>query len=259
MGGNGLYDQNIRSGCCYSKENEFHFLGTNLSHYGSGWSHLRFFDSAVSCEAISGSAASSVCKCCKGTVSHGRLPVFYIVQTNFVNAQGESWTGEMDDRNRRVETHWKNAGVSCFTTPRLLFTDNQSSGFCTAFRTASSASGRPCKSLWFPFVGWYLTSEGCRETRHPNMLWLFSLFYFIRWKSISILNSELSENTKQPLSESNLGFSLCISRWWLGQRMIMFEESLFCESEKWAIWCASEISTLNSSKAFFPHNWQQPP
>ena len=101
MGGNGLYDQNIRSGCCYSKENEFHFLGTNLSHYGSGWSHLRFFDSAVSCEAISGSAASSVCKCCKGTVSHGRLPVFYIVQTNFVNAQGESWTGEMDDRNLR--------------------------------------------------------------------------------------------------------------------------------------------------------------
>ena len=53
-----------------------------------------FFASAVSCEAISGSAASSVCKCCKGTVSHGRLPVFYIVQTNFVNAQGKNWTGE---------------------------------------------------------------------------------------------------------------------------------------------------------------------
>ena len=53
-----------------------------------------FFASAVSCEAISGSAASSVCKCWKGTVSHGRLPVFYIVQTNFVNAQGKNWTGE---------------------------------------------------------------------------------------------------------------------------------------------------------------------
>ena len=53
-----------------------------------------FFASAVSCEAISESAASSVCKCCKGTVSHGRLPVFYIVQTNFVNAQGKNWTGE---------------------------------------------------------------------------------------------------------------------------------------------------------------------
>ena len=52
--------------------------------------HIDIFASAVSCEAISGSAASSVCKCCKGTVSHGRLPVFYIVQTNFVNAQGKS-------------------------------------------------------------------------------------------------------------------------------------------------------------------------
>ena len=103
----------------------------------------------------------------KGAASHGRFPVFCIVQTNLVNAQGKSWTGEMDDRNRRVETHWKNAGVSCFTTPRLLFTDNQSSGFCTAFRTASSASGWPCKSLWFPFIGWSLVPEGYRETRHP--------------------------------------------------------------------------------------------
>ena len=56
--------------------------------------HIDIFASAVGCEAISGSAASSVCKCCKGTVSHGRLPVFYIVQTNFVNAQGKNWTGE---------------------------------------------------------------------------------------------------------------------------------------------------------------------
>ena len=40
--------------------------------------------------------------------------VFYIVQTNFVNAQGKSWTVEMDDRNHRVETHCKNAGVSRF-------------------------------------------------------------------------------------------------------------------------------------------------
>ena len=67
--------------------------------------HIDIFASAVSCEAISGSAASSVCKCCKGAVSYGRLPVFYIVQTNSVNAQGKNWTGEVDDRNRRVETH----------------------------------------------------------------------------------------------------------------------------------------------------------
>ena len=112
-------------------------------------------------------SASSACKWCKGAAGHGRLPAFYIVQTNSVNAQGKSWTGEMDDRNRRVETHCKNAGVSCFTTPRHLFTDNRSSGFCTVFRTASSASGWPCKSLRFPFIGWSLTPEGRRETRHP--------------------------------------------------------------------------------------------
>ena len=53
-----------------------------------------FFASAVSCEAISGSSVSSFCKCCKGAVCHGRLPTFYIVQTNFVNAQGKNWTGE---------------------------------------------------------------------------------------------------------------------------------------------------------------------
>ena len=53
-----------------------------------------FYPSAVSCEVISGYSVSSTCKCCKGTVSHGRLPVFYIVQTNFVNAQGKNWTGE---------------------------------------------------------------------------------------------------------------------------------------------------------------------
>ena len=140
-----------------------------------------FFASSVSCEAISESAAASVCKCCKGTVSHGRLPVFYIVQTNFVNAQGKSWTGEMDDRNRRVETHRKNAGVSCFTTPRHLFTDNQSSGFFTVFRTVSSAFGRPCKSSEFyslddlyarrvsrnatPFRDWtkFHTTDHCAE------------------------------------------------------------------------------------------------
>ena len=52
-----------------------------------------FFASAVSCEAMSGSSVSSFCKCCKGAVCHGRLPVF-IVQTNFVNAQGKNWTGE---------------------------------------------------------------------------------------------------------------------------------------------------------------------
>ena len=67
--------------------------------------HIDIFASAVGCEAISGSAASSVCKCCKGTVSHGRLPVFYIVQTSFVNAQVKSWTGETDDRNYKAETH----------------------------------------------------------------------------------------------------------------------------------------------------------
>ena len=103
--------------------------------------HIDIFASVVSCEAISGSAASSVCKCWKGNVSHGRLPVFYIVQTNFVNAQGKSWTVEMDYRNNLAETHRKNAGVSRFTTPRYLFTDNRSSGFCTVFRTVSSASG----------------------------------------------------------------------------------------------------------------------
>ena len=67
--------------------------------------HIDIFASAVSCEAISRSAASSVCKCCKGTVSHGRLPVFCIVQTNFVNTQGKNWTGETDDRNHKAETH----------------------------------------------------------------------------------------------------------------------------------------------------------
>ena len=80
---------------------------------------------------------------------------------------GEKLDWGKDYRNRRVETHWKNARVSRFTTPRHLFTDNRSSGFCTAFRTVSSASGWPCKSLRFPFIGWYLTSEGGRETRHP--------------------------------------------------------------------------------------------
>ena len=85
----------------------------------------------------------------KGAVSHSMLPVFYIVQTNFVNAQGKNWTVEMDDRNNLAETHRKNAGVSRFTTPRHLFIDNRSSGFCTAFRTVSSASGRPCKSSEF--------------------------------------------------------------------------------------------------------------
>ena len=67
--------------------------------------HIDIFASAVGYEAISGSAASSACKCCKGAAGHGRFPVSYIVQTNSVNAQGESWTGEMDDRNRRVEIH----------------------------------------------------------------------------------------------------------------------------------------------------------
>ena len=129
--------------------------------------HIDIFASVVSCEAISGGSASSACKCFKGAVSYGRLPVFYIVQTNSVNAQGKSWTVEMDYRNNLAETHRKNAGVSRFTTPRHLFIDNRSSGFCTAFRTVSSASGWPCKSLRFPFIGWYLTSEGCRETRHP--------------------------------------------------------------------------------------------
>ena len=102
--------------------------------------HIDIFASAVGCEAISGSAASSVCKCCKGAVSHSMLPVF-IVQTNFVNAQGKSWTVEMDDRNNLAEIHRKNAGVSCFTTPQHLFADSRSSGFCTVFRTVCSASG----------------------------------------------------------------------------------------------------------------------
>ena len=126
-----------------------------------------FFASSVSCEAISGSSVSSPCKCCKVAAGHGRFPVFYIVQTNFVNAQGKNWTVEIDYWNNLAETHRKNAGVSCFTTPRHLFADSRSSGFCTVFRTVCSASGWPCKSLRFPFIGWYLTSEGGRETRHP--------------------------------------------------------------------------------------------
>ena len=56
--------------------------------------HIDIFASAVGCEAISGSAASSVCKCCKGAVSYGRLPVFYIVQTDSVNAQGKTGLGK---------------------------------------------------------------------------------------------------------------------------------------------------------------------
>ena len=67
--------------------------------------HIDIFASAVGCEAISGSSVSSPCKCCKGAAGHGRLPVFYIVQANFVNAQGKSWTGETDDRNQKAETH----------------------------------------------------------------------------------------------------------------------------------------------------------
>ena len=76
--------------------------------------HIDIFASAVSCEAISGSSVPSSCNCCKVIACHGRFPVFCIVQTNLVNAQGESWTGEMDDRNNLAETHRKNAGVSCF-------------------------------------------------------------------------------------------------------------------------------------------------
>ena len=62
---------------------------------------------------------------------------------------GEKLDWGIDYRNHRAETHCKNAGVSCFTTPRHLFIDNRSSGFYTAFRTVSSASGRPCKSSEF--------------------------------------------------------------------------------------------------------------
>lgn len=53
-----------------------------------------FCASAVSCEAISGNSVPSFCNCCKVIACHGRFPVFCIVQTNFVNAQGKSWTGE---------------------------------------------------------------------------------------------------------------------------------------------------------------------
>ena len=80
--------------------------------------HIDIFASAVSCEAISGSSVSSFCKCCKGTVSHGRLPVF-IVQTNFVNAQRKSWTGEMDCRNHQAETHWKMPGCRVSRHPGI--------------------------------------------------------------------------------------------------------------------------------------------
>ena len=102
--------------------------------------HIDIFANAVGCEAISGYSVSSTCKCCKGAASHSMLPVF-IVQTNFVNAQGKNWTVEIDYWNNLAETHRINAGVSRFTTPRHLFADSRSSGFCTVFRTASSASG----------------------------------------------------------------------------------------------------------------------
>ena len=91
---------------------------------------------------------------------------------------GEKLDWGKDYRNHQAETHCKNAGVSRFTTPRHLFTDNRSSGFCTVFRTVCSVSGWPCKSLRFRFVGWYLTSEGCRETRHPLLLQTLLLLCF---------------------------------------------------------------------------------
>ena len=75
-------------------------------------------------------SASSACKWCKGAAGHGRLHVFYIVQTNFVNAQGKSWTGEMDYRNRRVETHCNNAGVSRFATPFRDWTKFRTTDHC---------------------------------------------------------------------------------------------------------------------------------
>ena len=53
-----------------------------------------FFARAVSCVVISVSSGSSSYKCCEGAASHSMFPVFCIVQTNLVNAQGESWTGE---------------------------------------------------------------------------------------------------------------------------------------------------------------------
>ena len=53
-----------------------------------------FFARAVSCVVISGSSGSSSYKCCEGAVCHGRLPVFYIMQTNFVNAQGKAGLGK---------------------------------------------------------------------------------------------------------------------------------------------------------------------
>ena len=108
-----------------------------------------FFASSVSCEAISGSYVSSFCKCCKGAVCHGRLSCFLHHANELCKRTGEKLDWRKDYRNRRVETHCNNAGVSRFTTPRHLFPDNRSSIFCTAFRTASSASGRPCKSSEF--------------------------------------------------------------------------------------------------------------
>lgn len=147
------------------------FLGTNLSHYGGGWSHLRIFRQ---CGQLRGDiqklcifSLQMLQRCCRPW----QVSCFLHRANELCKRTGETlgWGSQstIDSLNHQAETHCKNARVSRFTTPRHLFIDNRSSGFCTAFRTVSSASGWPCKSLRFPFIGWYLTSEGCRETRHP--------------------------------------------------------------------------------------------
>ena len=149
MGGNGLHDQNIRSGCYYSKGNGFHFLGTNSSHYGSGWSHLHIFRQR-------GQLWGDIRKRCIFSLQMlqryckpWQASCFLHRANELCKRTGEKLDWGKDYRNHRAETHCKNAGVSRFTTPRHLFIDNRSSGFCTAFRTVSSASGWPCKSSEF--------------------------------------------------------------------------------------------------------------
>ena len=84
---------------------------------------------------------------------------------------GEKLDWGKDYRNHRAETHCKNAGMSRFTTPRHLFTDNRSSGFCTAFRTVSSAihwmilNARRVSRNATPFRDWikFRTIDHCAE------------------------------------------------------------------------------------------------
>ena len=125
-----------------------------------------FFARAVSCVVISGSSVPSTCKCCKGAAGHGRLPVFYIVQTSFVNAQGKSWTGERMIETTRQKHIEKMPGCRVSRHPGI---SSQITGQAASvqhsvrFPLPSVAPVNLPNSIhWMIFM-----SEGCRETRHP--------------------------------------------------------------------------------------------